>query len=66
MQKDLLEAMLSYDKELAHNVILLEEEIDKIFFLVRRQLDLAINNAMLMKVLDLNSSTCITFAFLIK
>ncbi len=66
MQKDLLEAMFAYDKEVASKVIALEEEVDKLFFLVRRQLDLAINNTMLMKVLNLDSSACLTFAFLIK
>jgi len=66
MLKDLLEALKTGNKDLVANSANWEEEIDKIFFLIMRQLDLAINNAALMKTLKLNSSACLTFAFLIK
>ncbi len=66
MLKDLLEALKTGNNDMVANSAAWEEEIDKIFFLIMRQLDLAINNASLMKVLKLNSSACLTFAFLIK
>ena len=66
MQKDVISALTDIDESLVKGIGEREEEIDKLCFLVKRQLNLAINNSALMKSLGLTSSSCLTNAFLIK
>ncbi|MFQ5406346.1 MAG: PhoU domain-containing protein [Candidatus Micrarchaeia archaeon] len=60
--EDLLKALKENDKALAQNTLSRDDEVDRLRFLLLRQLNLALSDASLLRKLDLNASECVNYA----
>ncbi len=66
MLKDMLRMLESGDRSTAKNIIELENEVDRLNFLVRRQLGKAIQSSAILKGLELSTSDALSYAFIIR
>lgn len=62
MYEDALAALQKKDKGLAQSVITADDDVDRLFFLVRRQLAIALQNSSALKKLNMTVNDCIVFS----
>jgi len=65
MHEDLIDGIKNKDKELLKSIDDRDDEVDRLRFLITRQLNLAINNSSYLADLGLNSSDCLNYGAVI-
>lgn len=67
MHKDAIKALINLDKELAKNVIELDDEVDRFSFYIIRQLKSAVQNSRILKDIGLsNPKDCLGYRVIVK
>ncbi len=66
LYEDLLKALCEDDLKLAENVVSRDDEVDRLRFLLLRQLNLALHDASLLRKLDLTASDCVGYATIVR
>ncbi len=66
LYEDLLKALEKDDRDLAENVVSRDDEVDRLRFLLLRQLNLALRDASLLRKLGLTASDCVGYAIIVR
>ena len=66
LYEDLLSALAKNDRQMARNLAARDDDVDRLRFLLLRQIRLALNSAALLRELDLDASDCMNYALVIR
>ncbi len=67
MQKDAIQALKEVDKSFASEIVLRDDEIDRFYFFIVRQLKMAVNNRSLLEEMELKRPTdCLGYRLVVK